>query len=69
LAIVEDSIAAAIDWKSDVDPAPTVREAHMQQLRDYLSATGAIRGAIVYLTSGEITWIHRSDAASDRDQE
>ncbi|PBB22713.1 DNA helicase [Mesorhizobium sp. WSM4307] len=57
LAIIEDRVDAAIDWKSDVHPAPAVREAHMRQLRDYLSATGAVRGAIVYLTSGEITWV------------
>ncbi|MBZ9994161.1 UvrD-helicase domain-containing protein [Mesorhizobium sp. BH1-1-4] len=57
LAIIEDRVDAAIDWKSDVHPAPAVREAHVRQLRDYLSATGAVRGAIVYLTSGEITWV------------
>ncbi|RUV81415.1 DNA helicase, partial [Mesorhizobium sp. M1A.F.Ca.IN.022.07.1.1] len=57
LAIIEDRVDAAIDWKSDVNPAPAMREAHVQQLRDYLSATGAMRGAIVYLTSGEIAWI------------
>ncbi|MBZ9887559.1 UvrD-helicase domain-containing protein [Mesorhizobium sp. BR1-1-3] len=57
LAIIEDRVDAAIDWKSDVHPAPAVREAHMRQLRDYLSATGAVRGAIVYLTIGEITWV------------
>ncbi|UCI23008.1 UvrD-helicase domain-containing protein (plasmid) [Mesorhizobium sp. B2-1-8] len=59
LAIIEDRVDAAIDWKSDVDPTPAVREAHVQQLRDYLSATGAMRGGIVYLTSGEIAWIVR----------
>ena len=64
LAITEDRVDAAIDWKSDVNPTPAVREAHVQQLHDYLSATGAARGAIVYLTSGEITWIHRANAAS-----
>lgn len=58
LAITDDRVDAAIDWKSDVSPTPAVREAHVQQLHDYLSATGAARGAIVYLTSGEITWIH-----------
>ncbi|MER8593472.1 UvrD-helicase domain-containing protein [Mesorhizobium sp. M1182] len=57
LTIIEDRVDAAIDWKSDVHPAPAVREAHVRQLRDYLSATGAVRGAIVYLTSGEIAWV------------
>ena len=57
LAIIEESLDAAIDWKSDMKPTPAIREAHVQQLHDYLSATGAVRGAIVYLTSGEIAWI------------
>lgn len=59
LAIVENHTDAAIDWKSDVNPTPAVREAHAQQLRDYLSVTGAKRGAVVYLTNGEIVWITR----------
>ncbi len=65
LAIIENRIDAVIDWKSDVNPTPPVREPHVQQLHDYLSATGAARGAFVYLTSSEITWIYRADAASD----
>jgi CRISPR-associated exonuclease Cas4 len=60
LAIIEERVDAAIDWKSDVNPTPAVREAHVQQLHEYLSATGALRGAIVYLTSGEVAWILRS---------
>ncbi|MBZ9772323.1 UvrD-helicase domain-containing protein [Mesorhizobium sp. CO1-1-8] len=64
LAIVEGRVDAAIDWKSDVNPAPGVREAHMQQLNDYLATTNAKRGAVVYLTSGEIGWIHRTEAAN-----
>lgn len=57
LAIIQDRVDAVIDWKSDVHPTPAVPEGHVQQLRDYLSATGAARGAIVYLTSAEIAWI------------
>lgn len=60
LAVIEDRIDAAIDWKSDVNPTPAMREAHLQQLHDYLSATGALRGAIVYLTSGEVASVLRS---------
>lgn len=60
LAIIEERVDAAIDWKSDINPTPAVREAHVQQLHEYLSATGAARGAIVYLTSGEVAWILRS---------
>ena len=60
LAIIEERVDAAIDWKSDANPTPAVRKAHVQQLHEYLFATGAVRGAIVYLTSGEVTWILRS---------
>lgn len=60
-ALVMDGerVDAAIDWKSDVNPTPAVRKAHVQQLHDYLSATNAGRGAIVYLSSGEIVWVRR----------
>ncbi|WOS67084.1 MULTISPECIES: PD-(D/E)XK nuclease family protein [Sinorhizobium] len=61
VAVVEGRIDAAIDWKSDVNPGPAVRNAHTQQLLDYLSATGATRGAIVYLSSGEIVWVHQGN--------
>lgn len=64
LAIIENQIDAAIDWKSDVNPTSAVREAHVQQLHDYLSATGAKRGAIVYLTNDEIVWVRPADAAN-----
>lgn len=60
LAIIEERVDAAIDWKSDANPTPAVCKAHVQQLHEYLSSTGAVRGAIVYLTSGEVTWILRS---------
>ena len=58
LAIRGETIEAVVDWKSDINPPQAVRSAHLQQLRDYLSATGALLGAVVYLTSGEIVWVH-----------
>ncbi|MGB3387637.1 MAG: UvrD-helicase domain-containing protein [Pseudaminobacter sp.] len=64
LAIIEGHLDAAIDWKSDVNPTTAVREAHVRQLQDYLSATGAKRGAVVYLTNGEIVWIRPVNAAN-----
>jgi hypothetical protein len=38
---------AVIDWKSDVNVTPTVRAGYVHQLQQYLSATGASRGALV----------------------
>jgi hypothetical protein len=62
LAVSGQRVDSAIDWKSDVNPTLAVREAHAQQLRDYLSATNASRGAIVYLSSGEIVWVRKEEA-------
>jgi CRISPR-associated exonuclease Cas4 len=60
LAIREGRIEVAIDWKSDINPTSNVRAAYGGQLRDYLEATGAERGAIVFLTLGEVAWIERA---------
>jgi ATP-dependent exoDNAse (exonuclease V) beta subunit len=57
LAIRDGKIDVAIDWKSDVSPTPTVRKSYVRQLRDYLDATGAPRGALVFLTLGEVVWV------------
>ncbi|MDF2119240.1 UvrD-helicase domain-containing protein [Roseiarcaceae bacterium H3SJ34-1] len=57
LAIKSGKVEVAIDWKSDVDPTPAVRNAYAGQLRDYLEATGAKRGALVFMSFGEIAWV------------
>ena len=43
-----------IDWKSDVQPTPEIIEHYRGQVRAYLDMTGAERGLIVLVTSGEI---------------
>jgi CRISPR-associated exonuclease Cas4 len=50
---------AAFDWKSDVAPAKDDHDAHASQLLEYLELIGAEKGAVVYMTSGEIQWVHR----------
>lgn len=56
--VVEDGvITAVIDWKSDVAPADRERQAHVEQLRLYLAATGAPCGALVYATLGVVRWV------------
>jgi ATP-dependent exoDNAse (exonuclease V) beta subunit len=47
-------IDTVIDWKSDVDPTPKQIEFYRYQVRDYLTATSAGVGLIVFLTSGRI---------------
>jgi CRISPR-associated exonuclease Cas4 len=55
-------VEVVIDWKSDVNPDPAARRAHAAQMTDYLEATGATRGAIVYVSQSEVSWIERSGA-------
>lgn len=50
-------VEVAIDWKSDVNPTSAVRSAYAGQLRDYLAATRAERGMLVFLSLGEIVWV------------
>jgi CRISPR-associated exonuclease Cas4 len=57
LVMRDGNIDVAIDWKSDVNPSASVRAAYIAQLRDYLGATGASRGALVFLTLGEVAWV------------
>ena len=52
-------IALVVDWKSDVAPDGNDIRTHEEQLALYLSATGAPRGALVYLTSGIVRWVVR----------
>jgi CRISPR-associated exonuclease Cas4 len=60
LVVRDGRIDVAIDWKSDVNPTPDLRAAYGGQLRDYLDVTGAQRGAVVFLTLGEVAWIEGS---------
>lgn len=46
--------AVVVDWKSDVQPNAETMEHYRQQVRAYLDITGAERGLIVLVTSGEI---------------
>jgi ATP-dependent exoDNAse (exonuclease V) beta subunit len=46
-----------VDWKSDIDPSEADVRAHAGQLEDYLRATGAQRGVLVYMTAGVVRWV------------
>jgi ATP-dependent exoDNAse (exonuclease V) beta subunit len=50
----EGSPEVVIDWKSDVAPAPETRQHHAAQVREYLECTKAVRGLVVYMTTGEV---------------
>lgn len=59
VAVAAGRALVAFDWKSDVAPTAADRQAYAGQLLQYLEAVGAPRGAVVYLTSGEMDWIER----------
>jgi CRISPR-associated exonuclease Cas4 len=52
------------DWKSDLAPDAAARLAYARQLAIYVDVLHAERGAIVYMTSGQIQWV---DPARDAD--
>jgi exodeoxyribonuclease-5 len=43
-----------IDWKSDVSPSSTQIDIYRQQVRDYLTATGAKEGLLVFVSTGKV---------------
>jgi hypothetical protein len=54
----EDGKASVVlDWKSDVQPSANERAQHLGQLKEYMAVMGANRGAVVYMSLGEIAWI------------
>lgn len=53
-----------IDWKSDVQPTPEAIDHYRAQVRAYLDMTGAARGLIVLVTSGEIIAVTPSPLAA-----
>jgi ATP-dependent exoDNAse (exonuclease V) beta subunit len=57
VAIESGRVDLVIDWKSDVKPTAAEHARYVVQLADYLSVTGAPKGAIVYMTRGEIVWV------------
>lgn len=50
----EGNPEVVVDWKSDVTPAPGTIDHYRAQVHAYLDMTGAERGLIVLMTSGEV---------------
>ena len=48
------AIDLVIDWKTDVNPTAQQVQLYREQLRDYLTATGAPEGLLVFVTSGQL---------------
>jgi ATP-dependent exoDNAse (exonuclease V) beta subunit len=60
LAVEDGNVIAVLDWKSDIAPSQNERAGYASQLSEYLAATGAPRGALVYMSPGEIVWVDAS---------
>jgi len=48
----DGSVEMVIDWKSDVNPDPKIIEHYQAQIREYIHATNAQHGLIVFSTIG-----------------
>jgi ATP-dependent exoDNAse (exonuclease V) beta subunit len=57
LAVDDNAILAVLDWKSDVAPSKQDQADYAAQLMEYMTAVGAPRGALVYMTLGSVTWL------------
>jgi ATP-dependent exoDNAse (exonuclease V) beta subunit len=51
------AIELVIDWKSDVNPSARQIELYQEQIRDYLGATGAPVGLLVFVTTAQLLWV------------
>ena len=49
--------SVVLDWKSDLRPTSQDRAQYRRQLQEYMLAMGADRGAVVYMSLGEIAWV------------
>lgn len=52
-----DAADVVLDWKSDIAPSAQDRAQYRSQLQDYMTAIGAPRGAVVYMSLGELAWV------------
>jgi len=55
---------AVLDWKSDILPSRDDRSGHIAQLKDYVETIGAPKGAIVYMSLGEVIWVQPDTTTS-----
>jgi ATP-dependent exoDNAse (exonuclease V) beta subunit len=62
IAVAASGVDAVLDWKSDYNPnADTVAE-HSAQVRLYMQALNTERGAVVYMTTGNVVWVDATKA-------
>ncbi len=47
-------IDLVVDWKTDVNPSVQLTNLYREQMRDYLVATGAPEGLLIFVTTGQL---------------
>jgi exodeoxyribonuclease-5 len=57
-------IDLVVDWKTDVNPSAQQIEHYCEQLRDYLAATGAPEGLLVFVTTGKLVRVRATSQPS-----
>jgi exodeoxyribonuclease-5 len=57
-------IDLVVDWKTDVNPSAQQIELYREQLRDYLAATGAPEGLLVFVTTGKLVRVRATSQPS-----
>jgi ATP-dependent exoDNAse (exonuclease V) beta subunit len=57
LILREGRVLGVLDWKSALKPSPEIKSHYVSQLDAYVAVTGAVAGAVVFMTSGELIWI------------
>jgi PD-(D/E)XK nuclease superfamily len=56
-------IDLVVDWKTDVNPSPQQIDLYREQMRDYLVATGAPEGLLVFVTTGQLITVRHFQAS------
>jgi hypothetical protein len=57
-------IDLVVDWKTDVDPGAQQIELYREQLCDYLAATCAPEGLLVFVTTGKLVRVRATSQPS-----
>jgi CRISPR-associated exonuclease Cas4 len=58
MSIDGSTVDVVLDWKSDVEPSEHDVQVHATQLLDYMRTVQALRGALIYMTTGRVLWTH-----------
>jgi ATP-dependent exoDNAse (exonuclease V) beta subunit len=66
LVVVGSQVVGVVDWKSDFAPGLEDKHRYGTQISDYVHATGALAGALVFVTTREVVWIGNREALLDQ---